>query len=175
MPFAVIDLIFFGIILFAAIVCMINGFINEIFGKAAPFLSIWISLLLYKNLVTPLETYIKIHVLAVILSFLVFFIISFVIFKIVQQIIKNIFGGHIFLQLDRLLGFVIGLVEGLAVIGIIIIVIVVQPWFPTDSLLDGSFFMRIFSPFLSVPINAISEKITDATAFVQVEKCLTMC
>ena len=63
---------------------MINGFINEIFGKAAPFLSIWISLLLYKNLVTPLETYIKIHVLAVILSFLVFFIISFVIFKIVQ-------------------------------------------------------------------------------------------
>ena len=41
--------------------------------------------------------------------------------KILQTAIKNIFGGEIFKDLDRFLGFVFGLLEGLAVVGVVLI------------------------------------------------------
>ena len=34
-----------------------------------------------------------------------------------------------------------------------------QPWFKVDSLLDGSFFSRILSPVISVPLESLSKAV----------------
>ncbi len=159
MMFPAIDIVFLLVVLTFAVMGMINGFLNELFGKAAPVVSIWLAVLFYGRLVAPIEEHLKIHLLSVVLAFLLIFVISFIVMKILQTAIKNIFGGEIFKDMDRFLGFVFGLLEGLAVVGIVLILMKSQPWFKVDLMLDGSFFARILSPFISVPLENFSQAV----------------
>lgn len=149
-----IDIVFFLIVIVFAIAGAINGFVNEAFGKAAPVVSIWGAVLFYRNLVGPIEKYIKVHLVSVALAFLLIFIIVFIVMKIVQILIRNIFGGEILKSLDRFLGFVFGIVEGAAIVALVLIVMKEQPWFNTDSLLEGSLFNEVLSPIISIPFSS---------------------
>ena len=75
MTVPVIDLIFLLIVLVFAIIGAVNGFLNEVFGKAAPFVSAWVAILFYDKLVGPIEQNISIHWLSVILAFILIFVI----------------------------------------------------------------------------------------------------
>lgn len=149
----VIDLVFLLVVLAFSVFGAINGFLNELFGKAAPALSIWVSVLFYGKLAAPLERNIKIHLAAVALSFLLIFIVSFIVIKLVQALLKNIFSGSVFKSLDRFLGFAIGIVEGLAVVALALIIMKAQPWFETDAILAGSRFEKALDPVVSIPLS----------------------
>lgn len=159
MMFPAIDIVFFVIVLGFAVFGAINGFLNEVFGKAAPVVSAWAALLFYSRLVSPIESHLKVHFVSVALAFLLIFIISFIIMKIVQAAVKNIFGGEIFRDLDRFLGFVFGLAEGLVIVGVILIFMQAQPWFKTGPVLSGSLFARILQPLISVPLQSITDAV----------------
>lgn len=159
MMFPAIDIVFLLVVLTFAIIGAINGFLNEVFGKAAPVVSIWVAILFYGQLVSPIEKHLKIHLVSVVLSFLLIFIIAFIVMKILQTTIKNIFGGEIFKDLDRFLGFVFGFLEGLAVVGVVLILMKAQPWFNVDTILDGSFFSRILNPVISIPLESLSKAV----------------
>lgn len=159
MMFPAIDIVFLLVVLTFAIIGAINGFLNEVFGKAAPVVSIWVAILFYGRLVSPIEKHLKIHLVSVVLSFLLIFIIAFIVMKILQTAIKNIFGGEIFKDLNRFLGFVFGFLEGLAVVGIVLILMKAQPWFNVDTILDGSFFSRILNPVISIPLESLSKAV----------------
>jgi membrane protein required for colicin V production len=162
MTFPAIDIVFLVIVLGFGIFGAINGFLNEVFGKAAPVVSAWVALLFYNRLVSPMEEHLQIHFVAVTLSFLLIFVIAFIVMKIVQTMIKNLFGGEIFKDLDKFLGFVFGVIEGLAVTGIILLFMYAQSWFKIDEILSGSFFDRILHPILSNPLETITNAVESA-------------
>ncbi|MGN0728292.1 CvpA family protein [Treponema sp.] len=164
MMFPAVDIIFLLIVLLFAVLGTFNGFLNEIFGKAAPVVSAWVAFLFYGQLVLPIEKYIHIRFLSVIISFLLIFISSFIVMKLLQTAVKNIFGGEIFKDLDRILGFLFGILEGLVVVCLVMFVMEIQPWFSVEPILKNSFFFRIFSPIVSVPLQRISGAVENTSA-----------
>lgn len=156
MTVPVIDLIFLLIVLVFAIIGAVNGFLNEVFGKAAPFVSAWVAILFYDKLVGPIEQNISIHWLSVILAFILIFVIVFIVMKILQILIRQIFDGEIFTSLDRFLGFLLGVAEGMAIVCIVLIIMISQPWFSVDNVLSGSYFLKLLGPIVSTSVNALS-------------------
>lgn len=153
-----IDIVFFLIVLVFAVIGAVNGFLNEVFGKAAPVVAIWGAVLFYGRLVEPIERHIRVHLVAVILAFLSIFIAVFIVVKLVQILLRNVFRGEIFKSLDRFLGFAFGIVEGVAVVAVVLIVMRAQPWFNTDSLLEGSFFGNVLEPVISIPLSSLDSE-----------------
>lgn len=149
MTFTVIDWIFSLIIFAFAIVGIIKGFIDNVFGKLALVLGIFIAILFYKNIAGGLLKDIKIPFAANIIAFLLVFVVVFLIVKIVQMIVSKVFEWSILKSLDRTLGFFFGIVEGAVVICLIILLLDAQPFFDVSSLFDGSFYHNLVSSFLT--------------------------
>ena len=164
MTFSVLDLVFLIIILSFAVIALIKGFVSELFGKGAPVLSVWIAILTYKLLLPSLECAIKIHILAVIVSFLIIFFVCYLILMIVKSILKKLVDNEILGGLNKFLGFVFGIIEGLALVLIILLLLSSQPWFDVSSLLEGSVFYRIFSPLLISSAQTISGAVNSAAS-----------
>ena len=64
--------------------------------------------------------------------------------------------------LDRILGFLLGVLEGLVVVLFIMVVMTVQPWFNIDNIVSGSLFFSV----LSGVINSSAEYVKGMAANV---------
>ncbi|MBQ5492197.1 MAG: CvpA family protein [Treponema sp.] len=140
---SILDLVFLAIIALFAVVGLVRGFIRELFARGAPVLALWAAMLAFRKVNEYVEPHVQIHILSVIISFLLVFIAVYIVLMIVRNIISGVFGGEIFKGLDRLLGFAFGIVEGLAVVALLLIILQAQPWFDVQSLLDESFFYKM--------------------------------
>lgn len=149
MSFTIIDWIFSLIILAFAIGGIIKGFIDNIFGKLALVLGIFIAILFYKNIAALLLKDIKFPFAANIIAFLLIFVVVFLIVKIIQMIVSKVFEWSILKSLDRTLGFFFGIVEGAVVICLIILLLDAQPFINVNSLFDGSFYYNLVSTLLT--------------------------
>ena len=136
----VIDWIFGIIIVVFAVSGLIKGFVDNVFGKLAFIAGIICGWIFYKSLATTLLKDIKLPYAANILSFLLIFVVVFLIIKLAQMIVSKIFEWSILKSLDRTLGFIFGIVEGGAVVCLIIFLLSVQPFFDVSGILYGSFF-----------------------------------
>ena len=136
----VIDWIFGIIIVVFAVSGLIKGFVDNVFGKLAFIAGIICGWIFYKSMATSLLKDIKLPYAANILSFLLIFVVVFLIIKLAQMIVSKIFEWSILKSLDRTLGFIFGIVEGAAVVCLIIFLLSVQPFFDVTNLFDGSFF-----------------------------------
>ena len=143
MTFTVIDWIFSSIILVFAISGIIKGFIDNVFGKIAFIAGILLGYLFYKDVAAGLLKDIKVPYAANIIAFLLIFVVTFLIIKIVQMIVAKVFEWSILKSLDRTLGFIFGIVEGGAVVCLVIFLLTAQPFFSTQALFDGSFYYNL--------------------------------
>lgn len=167
MMIAPIDIVFLLIILLCSVLAAMNGFLNEVFGKAAPVVAVWVALIFYKPLVLPIQQYVKNPTVSVILAFVLVFVMAFIVVKLMQSVIKNIFGGEIFTQLDRFLGVIFGIIEGVAVVCVILILLRLQPWFPVSSILEKSFFDSMLNPFVREPLNGFIQSVNSKNIVIQ--------
>ena len=143
MIFTTIDWIFSIMILIFAISGLIKGFIDNVFGKIAFIAGIIFAWIFYKDIATGLLKDVKVVYAANILAFLLIFVVVFLIIKLVQMIVSRIFQWSILKSLDRTLGFIFGIVEGAAVVCLIIFLLSTQPFFPAQNLFDGSFYYNL--------------------------------
>ena len=143
MSFVIIDWIFSIIILLFAISGLIKGFIDNVFGKIAFVAGILLAYLFYKDVATGLLKDVKIPVAANVIAFLLIFVVTFLVIKIVQMIVAKVFEWSILKSLDRTLGFIFGIVEGGAVVCLIVFLLNAQPFFSTQALFDGSFYFNL--------------------------------
>jgi membrane protein required for colicin V production len=155
MTFAFIDVIFLVIIFFCAIDATIHGFLHEFFTKAAFLLGIFVASMFFKKLSEFINPFIKIQLLSKIIAFALIFIVVYLIVRIIQQCLKNCFESDIMKGLDRGLGFLFGVVEGLVYVGLILVVLYAQPWFNVNGLLDKSFFHNLLGALLSAPADSL--------------------
>jgi membrane protein required for colicin V production len=59
------------------------------------------------------------------------------------MIVAKVFEWSILKSLDRTLGFIFGIVEGGAVVCLVIFLLTAQPFFSTQALFDGSFYYNL--------------------------------
>lgn len=155
MHFSFIDIVFSVIVLFIAISACAHGFIAEIFGKIAVIASFFTAFYFCGKLAARMQNIISVKGVCVAVSFAILFIATFLAVKIIQTAIKSLFSGDILKSLDRVLGFILGLFEGILVISAVLILLVSQPWFSLDRLLDSSFYWSMLDSFLIKPIQYV--------------------
>ena len=158
--FTAIDYIFGAIILIFAICCLVKGFVNELFGKAAVILGILGSVLFYSDAAKFFEGKVESQTIRNILGFILLFIAIFLILKIIGLIISKIFEISILKSLDRILGLFFGIVEGGAIVGFLIFLLTIQPFFDPTKLLTDSMFYSFFEKLIHSP------EVKDIVAYV---------
>ncbi|MBR2362040.1 MAG: CvpA family protein [Spirochaetaceae bacterium] len=159
MTFAIIDIVFLIIILVMAIKGAVNGFIAEVFGKAAFLVGLLVGVLFYNDLAVVLVQWISVVFLAQVVSFLLLFILTFLLIKVIQHVLGGIFKGDILGSLNRALGFFLGLAEGVLIVAMILLVLHVQPWIQVDSLLAGSFVDALFASPLNQSVEFVNREV----------------
>jgi membrane protein required for colicin V production len=148
---AVIDIVFAVLILLFMIRAFLRGFIKEALGLAAFALGILAGFFFYKagaefirSKVSFLET---VQVLPEILAFIAIFLIVSLLMGLLQKILHNIIESLHLGGLDKLLGLAFGLIEGIALVTLLLFIISIIPFLV--SLLGSSVFAQLFEPFLS--------------------------
>ena len=143
------DLVFASIILLLAIKVTLSGFWSEFFSKAAVLAGGLAAVIGYRALAAVIVRHLGTDVLPEAIAFLVIFLAVYLLVIALQQLTGSLFEGESMTNLDRALGFFLGLAEGLLAVVVIIIALRSQPWFDTHYLLDGSMFARVLEPLLS--------------------------
>jgi membrane protein required for colicin V production len=143
-----IDIIFIALLLIVVIRCALRGFIEEVMSMASVVAGIFSAVFFYKRGGAFLrEQYMEnFGVVPEILAFVILFFIPFVGIRIVEHIIKDIIIRVNLGGIDRLLGVLFGIIEGIALIALVLFVIDIQPLFDKNLLLEKSFFARFLLP-----------------------------
>ncbi|MDR1108554.1 MAG: CvpA family protein [Spirochaetaceae bacterium] len=143
---APIDIIFIALVLILVIRCALRGFIEEVMSMASVVAGVFSAVFFYKRGGAFLrERYLgNLGVVPEILGFIILFLIPFVGIRILEHIIKDIIARVHLGGIDRFLGILFGLVEGIVLIALVLFVIDIQPLFDKNLLLEKSF----FAPFL---------------------------
>ena len=144
-----LDLIFIVLVGLLVLRGFLKGFTGEFFHLASLALSLIAAVLFFKNGAVFIRSrYLQMEFFPEILAFLAIFAAVFIIGKIIERIVKDIITRLNLDTLDKILGIVIGLAEGLAVIVIALFLLTIQPLFDPAPLVDQSFFARFFLPFV---------------------------
>ena len=148
MTVAGIDVVFGIILLILAFRAAIRGFVKELLGTAALLLGI-VSAVLFSGLVAGLiDRYIGPTIWSQVIAFLLIFLLVYVMVKIFENALNRLIERIHLDQLDKALGFFLGVVEGLLVVFVVVLLIQIQPFFDPQALIADSLFARILLPFL---------------------------
>ncbi len=148
LSFSTFDLILFVVILFFIVRCSIKGFVDEFFSKTAVLGGIAAAILFFRRLSPAVAELTGKDSLSGILAFLMIFLVVYFVIKIIQRVINGAFHNVSMRNLDRALGFFLGIGEGILVSLVVVIVIDQQPFFDPSALFSGSLFVRLFAPFM---------------------------
>jgi membrane protein required for colicin V production len=152
MNLAIIDFVFIALILIFALHAALKGFIGEVFSTAAIVLGIAVAFYLYKNgaafirqKLPDLET---VRVLPEILSFGCIFAVVFALIKCIETLLQDIVDGVHLGGVNRFLGFLVGILEGLFVAAVVIFVFHIQPLLDPSPILAASVFDQLIAPYI---------------------------
>lgn len=81
-------------------------------------------------------------------AFLLIFVAVYVLARILEGILHRFFEALRLERLDRVLGLMLGTIEGVLVVAVVIAVMLWQPFLEIDGLLDHSTVVRVLTPYL---------------------------
>ncbi|MGP1458562.1 MAG: CvpA family protein [Treponema sp.] len=146
-----IDICFIIIILIFALSALSKGLVKELFSKVSFIGALAFAIAFTLRLDIYVSESIKNPALSKTISFVIIFTAVFLVISIIQQLIAKIFSGEIMKGLDRTLGFLLGIIEGLIVVAFVIVVLTAQPWFDALELFDGSLFYKYLGGMIQIP------------------------
>jgi len=144
-----IDIVIALVILFFAARTAIVGFVAEFFSKAAVIAGVAVAVVFYRGIAPYVSRIAGEKPFPEIVAFLLIFIVVYLAAKIVQNLAGNAFEGESMTNLDRAMGFFLGLAEGFLAAVVILIAIKGQTWLDLSFMTDRSVFARALDPFLS--------------------------
>ena len=164
MGIAAVDIVFIVIIFIFALHCAVKGFVSEVMSLAAVILGILSAIFFFRSGAAFIrETFMPgIMALPEILAFIVIFFIVFAVIKLLETMLKTIIEGIHLGTLNRVLGFIFGVAEGVIVVCLLLFVIYVQPFADSARILNGSFFAELLLPF----VIGIKEEAADRIALL---------
>ena len=152
MTLPAIDIVFVVLILIFAIRTLIKGFVSEVFSMASLVLGLLAALYFFKKTGGIIREKLmpNINIIPEIIAFVGLFLIVFLVFKILEKLIKGIIEGIKLSGIDRFLGLIFGIIEGLVVVSLVLFIFNIQPLFNAQPMLENSFFARIIMPFITI-------------------------
>ena len=163
--FQMIDLIFAILIALLVIRGYLRGFITELFSWAGLVLAILAAVFFHpagaayirKNIMS------EVRYVPEILAFIAIFLITILVSKMLRRLLKDVVTGSHLGNLDKILGAVFGLVEGLAVVTLVLFVLNVQPIFDISKLISDSIFAQIILPHINkIPLDREKDALNTA-------------
>ena len=150
----IIDIIFMALIALMIIHGFIKGFIGELFSWAGMVLSIWVAVLLFPAGGAFIRTRMleNVRVVPEVLAFVAIFLLIMIVIKLLERIFRNVIEGARLGAVNKFLGGVFGLVEGLVLTALVLFVLSVQPLFDASALIGGSVFGQFILPFIIGPL-----------------------
>jgi membrane protein required for colicin V production len=160
-----LDWIFFVIVVLLGIRCMSKGFVAEVLSVAAILVGLFAALLLYKpagELLMGWGLAARPAALPGILGFAAVFLVAFLIMKLVERLIKEGIEAAELGGIDRILGLLLGLAEGLLLISLVLVAMsLIAPAFKSmpgyAKLLNGSAFARFILPIVGPKIADVAK------------------
>jgi membrane protein required for colicin V production len=145
-----LDIFLILVIIVSALISAFTGIVKILFSAAAFALGILAAIVFnskvsaHFSVLAPLGSKIA--------AFIIIFIIVFLAIKILQSIVAGLFAGEILKGLDRALGFLFGVVQGLFFAAVILFVLKTQTFIDVSSLLAASYFYHIFETLITPAI-----------------------
>ena len=156
-----IDFIFFFLIILMVIHGFLKGFIEELFSWAAPVLAIGIAVFMYPQGAAFIrERFMEnVRIVPELLAFIAIFLLVILFVKFLGRVLRDVISGIHLGTVNKLLGAVFGIAEGLALTAIILFFLTVQPVFNVSKILSDSIFVRLLLPIIQIPLNRGNEVI----------------
>ena len=148
MAFSSLDSLFLIIIIILSVRCAVKGFIAEVMSVAAIFIGFGGAIILSGLGSLIIAKYLGESPWNSVISFLLIFIILYLIVKIFENALHNFLESLELENLDKALGFLLGIIEGIAAVFILIIIMIYQPFDNLSGILSNSLFVKITHYFL---------------------------
>lgn len=135
----VIDYLIVALCLFFAIRGMFLGFVSEILSLIAYVMGYIVSIVFAPRLIDWLKTKITVNdLLLQISAYAVLFLLAYIIVKVVEVQIVRITNTSILSGLNRVLGILLGIIQGVVIVIILDFLLRVQPLFDFSDFLNSS-------------------------------------
>jgi membrane protein required for colicin V production len=150
MHFVLLDIILFFLFLIIVFHAAFRGLIEEVSGIAWVVLGFLFAFAYYKEGAIFIRTKILSDVPFVpeSIAFLALFFLTFLVVKILCGMLEKLINGVGLGSLDNLLGFVFGIVKGIAIVAFIIFLIRVQPITDGNKILQNSVISKLLVPHI---------------------------
>ena len=148
MIFGYLDIALGLVLIFATVRGIFRGFVSEFLSMAAIILGVAVAVMFSKPVAVALSGTLGESAWVQIIAFLGLFIITYLAVKLLEGFLHSGVEKLSLKNLDRVLGFLLGIVEGFLLASVILIVLVIQPFFDTAELLNDSYIARLLLPLL---------------------------
>ncbi|MCL2381610.1 MAG: CvpA family protein [Treponema sp.] len=150
----VVDMIFLILIALMLTRGYIRGFLLEFFTWASLLVSLWAAALLHPAGAEFIRGRVMQDVQHVpeILAFIGVFVVVMLVAKMLEHILRDVIAGAKLGGVNKFLGAVLGLVQGLTLTAVVLFVLSIQPLFDASTIIEGSTFAQILLPIIRVPI-----------------------
>jgi membrane protein required for colicin V production len=159
---APIDIAFVILIVILTVRAGLRGLVEEISGIAWLILGLIFSFAFFRQGAVFIRDRFQMNIRYVpeILSFVILFLIVFIVVKIITAILKDIIDRVSLTGIDRFLGVLFGIIEGIVVIALILFIMDIQPLFDKNSVLENSLFNHI----LGGSVESVQDMMTSGKA-----------
>jgi len=160
----VIDMIFFVLIILMIVHGYVKGFIEELFSWAALVLALGTAVFLYSAGAEFIRrrAFQNVRYVAEVIAFVVIFLVVMLLIKMLEHVLKDVIVGAKLGGVNKLLGAIFGLIEGVALTALILFVLAVQPLFNPAKVIGDSFFAQLLLPLIQIPLSRGREIINAA-------------
>jgi membrane protein required for colicin V production len=162
-----LDWIFVVIVALLAIRCMVKGFVAEVLSVAGVLVGVLSGLFLYKTMARLFVSWGlkgQPEIFPDILGFAAAFLVAFLVVMIVERLLEEGIEAARLGGVDRALGLVLGLAEGLVLVSLVLVIMdLALPALSSvpgyAKLLQGSFFARLILPVLGPELSKATQGI----------------
>ena len=143
-----LDIVFAIIAAFMLLRGLLRGALAELFSAGAIIAGIAAAVLFSASAGAMVEERFGYSGWGHIIAFLGLFLVTYVVMKILEKIVRSFVETVKLQNLDKALGFFLGLIEGIALVAVVIFILRLQPVFDVKSMLAGSLCVRMIDPLV---------------------------
>lgn len=116
------DIVVVAVMLISAVIALIRGFVKEILTVAGWIGAIFITLYGYEHVAPLLSDIVSENWIAEVVSASTLFLVSLIVLTVLSHMLADRVQGSMLSHLDRALGFVFGLVRGVALVSVVYLI-----------------------------------------------------